>query len=189
MVIPPFTGQEAGGGFDIFWLFLPLLCCLMMTQGRGGDRPQAFETISEQWFTTQDIETAFKSTEERTAEWMQEAADTPEPSSITSKLRSILPGRRNEPRFTVNDSQPPKLHELNDRTGPIYFEFTEVEDGGTVVKATYNMSLKSQMAKLKASLPLKIPSTPISNNCPACGKPVLREFNMCPYCGENLIKE
>jgi len=58
-----------------------------------------------------------------------------------------------------------------------------------VVKATYNSALKGRVAKLKAVLPLKIPATPVGLNCPSCGKPVLREFNLCPYCGSKLIKE
>jgi uncharacterized OB-fold protein len=45
------------------------------------------------------------------------------------------------------------------------------------------------MAKLKADLPLRIPATPVGHRCPACGKPVLPEFNVCPYCGEKIIKE
>ena len=76
-----------------------------------------------------------------------------------------------------------------DRTGPIYFELTDVEGGGTVVKTEYNFSIKSLMARFKAGLPLKIPAAPIGNRCPACGKSVLSEFSLCPYCGEKLIKE
>ena len=87
------------------------------------------------------------------------------------------------------EKTPPRLISLSDATGPVYFEFTEVEGGGTVVKATYGSALKGRVAKLKATLPLKVPATPIGLSCPSCGKPVLKEFNLCPYCGTELIKE
>jgi len=96
---------------------------------------------------------------------------------------------RTEERFVAKEAISPRLYRMNDRSGPIYFELTEVEGGGTVVKTTYNSSIKGRMAKFKAGLPLKIPATPIGNRCPSCGKPVLPEFILCPYCGEKLIRE
>ena len=71
-----------------------------------------------------------------------------------------------------------------DRTGPIYFEFTEVEGGGTVVKATYNSNIKARVTRFKAKQPLRIPAVPIGGRCPACGMATLPEFKLCPYCGE-----
>jgi len=82
----------------------------------------------------------------------------------------------------------PRLFRLTDAVaGPVYFELTEVEGGGTVVKATYSSSIKRQVAEFKARSPLKIPAVPIGKRCPACGKAVLPEFVLCPYCGEKLM--
>ena len=180
--------QGEGGGFDIFFLLLPVLCCMMMmTQSR--QRTQESETVTESWFTIQDIETTYKATEKETAEWRSEAEKRRErPKSLISKLRGTFGGGKIE-RFVVEEEIPPRLYRLADPTGPIYFEFTEVEGGGTVVRTTYNSAIKGRMARFKADLPLRIPAAPVGNRCPSCGKSVLREFNLCPYCGGELLKE
>jgi rRNA maturation endonuclease Nob1 len=41
-------------------------------------------------------------------------------------------------------------------------------------------SLKKEIKKIEERTPQ------FPNICPACGKPLLPEFNMCPYCGENV---
>lgn len=191
-MIPPLINQEGGWG-DIFWMLFPILCCLiLMTQSRGGGGGRSEPTTeSESWYTTQGIETTYESVESETSEWRKEAEERAkeQSESFTSKLRGVFGGGKEEERFIIKESIPPRLYRLDDSTGPIYFEFTEVEGGGTVVKATYNSSIKSRMAKFKAGLPLKIPAAPIGNRCPACGKSVLPEFNLCPYCGEKLITE
>jgi hypothetical protein len=160
-------------------------------QGRRGDdgRGAVKETVSESWYTVQDIETMFKTIEGIVTEWRKEAEEKMEASKgILSNLKSAFGEGKPEDRFVTKETIPPRLYRLSDPTGPIYFELTEVIGGGTVVKATYSSELRGKMAKFKASLPLKIPATPIGNRCPACGKPVLPEFNLCPYCGEKTIK-
>ncbi len=190
MFIPPIVGQE-GGGFDIFWILLPLLCCLMMMGQRGGERTQASGEVTEHWYTIQDMETTYSAIEEETAEWRKQGEERRQESSgsITSRLRGVLGGGKQEERYAVKETIAPKLYSMTDRTGPIYFELTEVEGGGTVVQATYNNAIKSRVARFKAKLPLKIPAVPIGKRCQACGKAVLPEFNLCPYCGEKLITE
>jgi len=192
MFIEALVNQEGTGGLDIFWILIPLLCCVMlMTQGRGGGGKGGTtpETVSESWYTVQDIETTFKTIEATVAEWRKEAEEKREMSSgILSGLKGVFGGGKPEDRFVVKETIPPRLYRMSDPTGPIYFELTEVVGGGAVVKATFNSQLKSKTAKFKASLPLKIPAAPIGNRCPACGKPVLSEFNLCPYCGEKIIK-
>jgi hypothetical protein len=190
MFIPPIVGQE-GGGFDIFWILLPLLCCMLMMGQRGGERTQATGEVTENWYTIQDTEATYSAIEEETAEWRRRAEEREKAASesITYKLRSVLGGGKSEERYAVKETIPPRLYRMSDRTGPIYFELTEVEGGGTVVKATYNNAIKSRVAKFKAGLPLKIPAVPIGKRCPACGKAVLPEFSLCPYCGEKLITE
>lgn len=189
MLISSLIKQGEGGGFDIIWILLPLLCCLM-TMTQRGERTSERKTVTESWFTNQNIETTYKAIETETAEWRREAEERKEePTSLISKLRRAFGGGKVEERFVVKEVIPSRLYRLADSTGPIYFELTEVEGGGTVVKTTYNSSIKGQMAKFKAGLPLKIPATPIGNRCPSCGKPVLPEFILCPYCAEKLMKE
>ena len=182
------VGQDGGGGFDIIWLLLPLLCCLI-TRGQWGEKPQEAGPESESFYTTHDIQESFGKIEEEVAKWRLEAHEKREPEGPVSSVRKFLGGGTQAERFVEKEKAPPRLLSLFDTTGPIYFEFTEVEGGGTVVKATYGSALKGRVAKLKAGLPLKVPATPIGLNCPSCGKPVLREFNLCPYCGSKLIKE
>lgn len=189
MLIPPIVGQE-GGGLDIFWILLPLLCCLMMSQ-RGGERTQASGEVIEHWYTIQDTEATYSAIEEEASEWRKQAEERRQESagSITSRLKGVLGGGKEEERYAIKETIPPRLYSMTDKTGPIYFELTEVEGGGTVVQATYNNAIKSRVARFKAKLPLKIPAVPIGKRCPTCGKAVLPEFSLCPYCGEKLITE
>jgi len=189
MLISSMINQGEGGGFDLMWVLLPLLCCIMAMSQRGERRPSR-ETVIESSFTIQDIETTYKAIEQETSGWRTEMEERKEePTSFISKLTGTFRGGKAEERFVVKEAVPPRLYRLADSTGPIYFELTEVEGGGTVVKTTYDSAIKSRIAKFKAGLPLKIPAAPIGNRCPSCGKSVLREFNLCPYCGEKLLKE
>jgi hypothetical protein len=185
-------GQE-GGGFDtLLYILLPVFCCLMsmnMGQRRDGSAQQSRET--ESWYTVQDIETTYAQIEEKVEEWHDDSKiQTTDSGSFMTTLRKLISGKREpDERFVTREKNAPRLYSVSDTTGPIYFELTEVNDGGTVVKTSYNLGVKEQMARFKAELPLSIPSTPIGLNCPSCGKPVLEEFELCPYCGEKLIKE
>ena len=187
-LIPPLVGQEGGGGLDIMWLLLPLLCC-MMTMGQRGEKPQEAKPITESFYSTQDIDESYRRIEETVSGWRLEAQEKREPEGPLASVRKLLGRGAPAERFAEKERTPPRLLSLSDSTGPINFEFTEVEGGGTVVKATYGSALKGRVAKLKAMLPLKIPVAPIGLNCPSCGKSVLRGFNLCPYCGSDLIKE
>jgi hypothetical protein len=161
----------------------------MMTMGQRGDKPQEARADSDSFYTGQDIQESFGRIEEEVSKWRLEAQEKREPEGIVSSVRRLLGGGAQAERFVEKEKTPPRLLSLSDATGPVYFEFTEVEGGGTVVKATYGSALKGRVAKLKAGLPLKVPATPVGLKCPSCGKPVLREFNLCPYCGAELIKE
>lgn len=190
-MIPPFVGQE-GGGVDWLMLLLPILVCfLCMGQSQGGSAPQRENTETESWYTPQGIDEAYTAILTEAAEWRrkaeEEASSTSE--SITSKLRGILGGGRGDVRFMVKEEIAPRLYRMADRSGPIYFELTDVDDGGTVVKATYDSSIKARITRFKAEQPLKIPAIPVGRRCQTCGKPVLPEFSVCPYCGEKLLKE
>jgi len=189
MLLSSLVGQSDGGGLDIIWLLIPLFFC-MMTRDQRGERSTELVTVTESWYTTQDIEATFEAIEAVSAEWRKEHEDRrEEPKSMTDRLRGFLGSRRDEESFVVKETIPPRLYRMNDRTGPVYFELTEVVGGGAVVKATYGSPIKRRIAKFKAGLPLAIPATPIGKHCPSCSKPVLPEFSLCPYCGEELLKE
>ncbi len=160
-----------------------------MTMGQRGDKPQETGPESDSFYTTQGIQESFGKVEEEVSKWRLEAQEKREPEGLVPRVKRLLGGGTQTERFVEKEKTPPRLLSLSDTTGPIYFEFTEVEGGGTVVKATYGSTLKGRLARFKADLPLKIPATPIGLKCPSCGKPVLREFNVCPYCGTELIKE
>ena len=192
-MITPFvnTNGEGGGLGDLFWMLLPLLCCLLMMSSRGGGESRSESvTVTESWYTTLGIEKTYEEIERETAEWRRQAEERARrrADSFTSRLTGIFRRGQDEERFVVKETKPPRLYRMVDTSGPIFFELTEVEGGGTVVKATYPSSVKSRMARFKARLPLKIPAAPIGDRCPSCGKPVLPEFILCPYCGEKLIK-
>jgi len=46
--------------------------------------------------------------------------------------------------------------------------------------------IKTELSSLKKELKKIEERIQFPNICPACGKPMLPEFNMCPYCGENI---
>jgi hypothetical protein len=191
MFLESLINQEGTGSFDLFWILVPLLCCVIFFQGRRNDGGggAAKETVSESWYTVQDIETTFRTIEATVAEWRKEANEKMETSKgILSNLKDAFGRGKLEDRFVTKETISPRLYRLTDPTGPIFFELIEVAGGGTVVKATFGSDLRGKMAKFKANLPLKIPATPIGNRCPACGKPVLPDFKICPYCGEKIIE-
>ena len=187
-MIPIPVGQD-GGGLDIFWLLIPLLCC-MMSMGQRGERSQEVSKVTDSFYTTQGIQESYSAIHEEIEKWRLDAKEKKDESKgVIANINKILRGRPPTERFIEKDTTPPHLLSFTDSSGPIFFEFTEVEGGGTVVKATYSPVLKARIAKLKAGLPLKVPSTPIGLSCPSCGKSILKEFNLCPYCGSQLIKE
>jgi len=188
MFIKTLINQE-GSILDLTWILLPILfCIILMIQSRGSGEAKRSVNVNESWYTMQDIDVVYKAIEEVTTEWRKE--DERKRSSRSSLLRLIgaFTGRGGE-RFVTNTRIFPRLYKINDFTGPIFFELTEVEGEGTVVNVTYNSAIKPKIAKFKASQPVKIPSNPTGNYCPACGKPVFPKFNLCPYCGEKIINE
>lgn len=142
--------------------------------------------LSDLWYTSQNIEEAYEIIGKEIESWQVKAAEEKaRPKSFIENLKSI--GRRKGERFVIEKEVSPRLYTLNDPVvGIINFELTEVEAGGTTVKATYSSIAKSRILDFKARSPLKIPVAPIGDNCPSCGKSVLREFLMCPYCGQKL---
>jgi hypothetical protein len=46
--------------------------------------------------------------------------------------------------------------------------------------------IKTEMTNLKKEIKNIKEQAQFPNICPACGKPLMPEFNMCPYCGEHV---
>jgi hypothetical protein len=181
-------GQDGGGGFNLIWVLLPLLCCMMSMSRRGERAPEPKKEI-EVFYTTQDIATSFGKVEEEVDKWRSEAEEEDEePGGILYSVRKLLGGGAPPERLVEREKNPPRLYSLRDPKGPINFEFNDVEGENTVVKVTYSTSFTDKVAKLKAGIPIVVPANPIGPRCPACGKPSLQEFNQCSYCGTELIK-
>jgi len=68
-----------------------------MTQGRGGGGKGGAvpETVTESWYTVQDIETTFKTIEATVAEWRKEADEKRRTSKgALSSLKGTFGGRK-----------------------------------------------------------------------------------------------
>jgi len=189
MLLLSLINQNDSSFSTLLLIVIPLLLFFLAISQPRNSKSSMSETLIESWFTIQDIETTYRVIEEKMSEWYKEAKEKKSSGSFLTILKKVLIRDKEEERFLVKDTKPPRLYHITDKTGPIYFELTEVVGGGSVVKTTYSYSIKTRMAKLKADLPLRIPATPIGNRCASCGKPVLPEFNLCPYCGEKIIKE
>ena len=189
-MIYPFFGESTGGEFDIISTLLPIICCAiaipLISRSGGGQSSQPRVGESEVWYTTQNIDETYEAINKEVDSWRVKAEEeAAKPKSFISKLTG---GGKKGPRFVVKESIEPRLITIGDPVlGATYFELTEVEEGGTTVKASYSSAAKNQIVDFKARSPLKIPRVPIGNNCPSCGKAVLHEFALCPYCGQKLI--
>ena len=159
-----------------FLFLLPLLICFCMMQSRR--RPLATATETDVWFTSQGIEEVFEAIKKETDGWRREA----ESEQMKAPRPIFGTPKRGEIRFEVAESIAPRLHNLMDRReGKFVFELTEVEGGGTSIKASYTTVAKSRMQTFRARLPAKIPYA--WEPCSSCSEYVLPEFAICPYCG------
>jgi hypothetical protein len=152
-MIPSSIAQGAGG-LGFLWLLLPLVCCGLGMGGRGERQQRGQETQS--FYVDQGIEETYEQIVEKTNEWRWEAEQEEHEDSITSRIAGFLGGGDQEERFMEGDKELPRLYSLKDKTGPVYFELTDVEDGGTHVEVTYNPMIEDRMRALKASLPIVI---------------------------------
>jgi len=189
-LIFPFFGESNGGEFDLLSTLLPIICCViaipLISRSGGGQSSQPPTGESDLWYTTQNIDEAYETINKEVDSWRVKAEEEDaKPKSFVSRLTG---GGKKGPRFVVKEAIAPRLITIGDsKVGTFYFELTEVEEGGTTVKASYSSAAKNRIVEFKARSPLKIPRVPIGNNCPSCGKAVLPEFTLCPYCGQKLI--
>lgn len=185
-MILSWINQNGGSSFDYILFLFPILCCMMSLMQRRENVDES-DVEKESWYTSLDINSTFNEIETEILKWKEENK-IEKNGTFLSKIKKTLIGESTR-RFIIEDKEAPRLLVLSDNNGQTYFELVEVESGGTVVKTTFNTIYRNQLAKFKARLPLKIPVNPIGLNCPSCGKPILKDFNICPYCGDRPIKE
>jgi len=178
----PFNVSE-GGGLGGLELILPLLlCCMMPTmcrQGGGGQAPQG-GTDSDSWYVTYGIQEAYDDVVKEVDGWRENALAT------RKKSRFAFLSRSTPKVYVVDEEVPPRLFSLqDDRAGDVSFELMVVGDGGTTIKATYDVRARPLIQKFKAKMPVKILASG-SKVCPSCGKEMMPDFKTCPYCGTKI---
>jgi hypothetical protein len=152
------------------------MCALF--RGQGGSSQQTTE--SDSWYVTYEIQEAYDAIVNETDDWRDRAAVK------SSKSRLSFLTRRTLQNFVVDQDVSPRLYRLKDgQVGTVTFELIEVEDGGTVIKATYQGKARSLIQNFKAKMPVKILGSNV-RVCPSCGKDMEPDFKNCPYCGATL---
>jgi rRNA maturation endonuclease Nob1 len=73
------------------------------------------------------------------------------------------------------------LADVNDVVHNVRTEVREIQPLKESVE-----KIRTELASLKKEIKKIDEKAMFANLCPACGKPLLPEFNICPYCGENL---
>ena len=163
--------------------FLPLLllCCMLPMLMRGqGSQSEGVSTEMDIWFTGYTNQEAYDTVVKATDEFREKAEA--EAKTRKSRLPSLRRGKRE--RYTVDQTIPPHLHKISDRdAGPMQFEFSDAEGGGTQVKATFTARTKAFVQGLKAQMPTRKLLVPTATVCPSCGKQRQPEWQTCPYCG------
>ncbi len=152
------------------------MCALFRGQG-GSSQPT---TESDSWYVTYEIQEAYDAIVNETDDWLDRAAVK------SSKSRLSFLTRRTLQNFVVDQDVSPRLYRLKDgQVGTVSFELIEVEDGGTVIKATYQGKARSLIQNFKAKMPVKILGSNV-RVCPSCGKDMEPDFKNCPYCSATL---
>jgi rubrerythrin len=152
------------------------MCALF--RGQGGSSQQTTE--SDSWYVTYEIQEAYDAIVNETDDWRDRAAVK------SSKSRLSFLTRKTLQNFIVDQAVSPRLYRLKDgQVGTVSFELIEVEDGGTVIKATYQGKAKSLIQNFKTKMPIKILGSDV-RVCPSCGKDMEPDFKNCPYCGATL---
>jgi hypothetical protein len=158
---------------------------MFMRGGGGGGQPAEGRAEFDDWFTSLEINQAFESVVEETDKWRKEVEEK-KPGTMEKIVNTFRKSKVE--RYIVNESVSPRLYRIADRQeGIMSFEFTEVEQGGTSIKATYTGSrARRRIQTFKASMPAKLTSPGRGKFCSICGKPIQPDFKSCPYCGEEF---
>ena len=179
----PFNIQETGGT-DFLSMILPLaLCCMLPSLFRGQSSGPQQTSESDSWYVNIGIQETYDAIVKESDEWEKMA----ESKKSKSRLPSFL-SRKKSAFFVVDQAVPPRLYRIKDvEHGDLSFELTEVEEGGTTVKSTYDSRARVLIQNFKAKLPITIPGASAApKTCPSCGKQMMPEFTTCPYCGAKL---
>ncbi len=177
-------------GTDALTQILPylLICCMLPMLMRNDSGSNVGSTEMDIWFTGYSTQEAYdfvvKATDDAREKVVAEA------SAKKTRLPSIS-FRRGQPkgRLAVDQTIPPNIYRLTDKDyGPMYFEFSDADGGGTQVKATFGLRSKSTVQEIKAQMPTRklMVTAKSTSYCPSCGKPKLAEWQICPYCGTKL---
>ncbi|HVO85697.1 MAG TPA: hypothetical protein VMT06_01080 [Candidatus Eisenbacteria bacterium] len=83
--------------------------------------------------------------------------------------------------FETVESSSETLAQVKDLVGNVRIEAKEIQP----LKETLE-KIKTEISNLRKEI-RKIDEKPtVQSICPACGKPLMPEFNLCPYCGETI---
>lgn len=169
------------GGLEQLLPMLLLCCMIPLFMGRRGDSEgQMISTQMDIWFTDYTNQEAFdtitKATDELREKAMAEAA--------AKKSRFSFLRRGKKERYTVDQDVSPHVYRVADgNDGPMNFEISAAEGGGTQVKATFTPRTRNFVQGLKTNMP---PRKLVAANvtvCPTCGRPKQPEWQVCPYDG------
>jgi hypothetical protein len=133
------------------------------------------------WFTAYALQEAYDVTA-KTIDKIREKAMAVPPK----KSRNPFSRKKPETRYNVEKVDPPRIYRVNDaEDGPLFFEFSEAEGGGTQVKATFTAKTKSIVQTLKSEMPARQFNIAelLQKFCHSCGKQRQPDWQVCPYCG------
>lgn len=83
--------------------------------------------------------------------------------------------------FETIESSNETLQHIQDMVCNVRTEAKEIQP----LKDTLE-KMKMELSNIKKEIRRLDEKTKLTDICPACGKPLLREFKICPYCGENI---
>ncbi len=169
---------------------LLLLCCmipLFMNMGRTGGTPGASTTDMDVWFTELTAQQSFDTIIKETDKFREKVEKEAEIKK--SKSRFSFLSRKPKQRYVVKEMVTPNIYRLLDQEeGPLYFEISNAEEGGTQIKAAFSDKNKEAIQGIKAKMPSR--KLMVARNtkfaCPSCGKTRLPEWKICPHCGSQF---
>lgn len=158
---------------------LPLmLCCMLPTLFRQPSKPQETDE-SDSWYVAIAVQEAYDAVVKEVDAWRERA------ETRKKGMFSFLSFRKPK-YFVVDQASPPRLYRIKDeQAGSVSFELTEVADGGTSIKSTYDSKARALIQNFKAKMPVKIPASG-PKVCPTCGKEMMPDFKVCPFCGTKV---
>ena len=162
---------------------LLLLCCMLpMLMRQPQSSALGISTEMDIWFTGYTPQEAFDAVIKTVDALREKAMSLPPKKSRNPFLRKKGP----EAKYVVDQADPPKLYKVSDKNdGPLVFDISEAEGGGTMVKTTFTPRMRSAIQTLKTTMPVRKFVMPQTKEavCSSCGKPRLPEWQVCPYCG------